>query len=195
MEINFPESTRIFLALPVDKIYHSAIARLQSGLMDDLEHLPHAIRWTKPHRLHLTLFFLGRHPAQSIDRLIYEMNKMDLSRLPKIDFSCNQIQLFPHIKPTVVALTGAPSSSLILLRKTVAECLKKARIHPDLTYENYGFLPHVTLGKLEDASDLKNEPIDINFNFNQLILFKSVPIEPPRSPYVTHTSLYTCSLD
>ena len=194
MEINSPENTRIFLALSVNEIYYNEIARLQSDLMVDLEHLPHAIRWTKPNRLHLTLFFLGRHPEQSITRLIQEMKKMDLRRLPKINFVSTQIQLFPEIKPTVVALTGKSTASLLALRKAIADCLKKARIQPDLLYENHGFLPHITLGKLEEASDLKNEPTEIHFNFNQLILFKSVPIEPPRSPYVTHTPLYTCSL-
>ncbi len=189
MEINSRQNTRIFLALPVDEKYHKAITELQSELMLDLEHLPHSIRWTQPQRLHLTLFFLGRHSQRTIQRLVKELTKIDFSALPPIEFFCNQIQLFPQIKPTVVALTGKTHSSLKLLRESVGHCLEKANIHPDLSIESHGFLPHITLGKLEEPTDFKTQPTKISLHFNELILFKSEPIEPPRSPYVTHTAL------
>jgi 2'-5' RNA ligase len=196
VEISSSKNTRFFLALPVDEIYYDTLIRLQSELALDLAHLPHAIRWTKPARLHLTLFFLGRHSSSSIERLIKTMEQTNFSHLSQnIDFPCTQIQLFPQAKPTVVALTGKKTSaSLMFLRKQVADCLKRAKIEPDLSPETQGFLPHITLGKIEEPTDFKTQPIEIAFNFNQLVLFKSEPIEPPRFPYVTHTPIHSCSL-
>lgn len=189
------KSTRIFLALPVSKIYHADIGCLQSDLKMDLTHLPHSVRWTQPHRLHLTLFFLGRHFYDEITHLIYCMKKMRFSHLlSKPELYCDQVQLFPELRPTVIALTGKASPSLIYLRHEIESCLEKAQVYPDLSHETHGFLPHITLGKLEEPTDLKAQPVDINVSFNQLILYKSEPIEPRRSPYVTHTALYTQSI-
>ncbi len=197
------DSTRIFLALPVDKIYHPTIHRLQSELKMDLAPLPHSVRWTQSQRLHLTLFFLGRHSSKEIEHLIACMKKWHFSNPPwkshlsssgSIELHCDQVQLFPDFKPTVVALTGETTASLLYLRQQVEECLEKAQIYPDLSHETHGFLPHITLGRLEEPTDLKAQPVDITINFNQVILFKSEPIEPPRSPYVTHTALYRCFL-
>ncbi len=186
------KGTRIFLALPVNTTYHADIGSLQFDLKMDLIHLPHSVRWTQPHRLHLTLFFLGRHSYAEINHLIYCMKKMRLSHsLSKPELYCDQAQLFPEVRPTVIALTGKASPSLIYLRHEIANCLEKAQVYPDLSHETHGFLPHITLGKLEEPTDLKPQPVDIVCNFNQIILYKSEPIEPRRSPYVTHTALYT----
>lgn len=182
--------------MPLDKIYHPTISHLQSDLKNDLAHLPHSIRWTKSSRLHLTLFFLGRHSSEKIHHLIHCMKQIKLSSMClKPALYCDQVELFPEFKPTVVALTGKASSSLMHLRQQVAYCLEEAQVYPDLSHETRGFLPHITLGKLEEATDLKAQPADVTFYFNQLILFKSEPIEPKRSPYVTHTPLYTLCIE
>lgn len=192
MEINSSEKIRTFLALPVDEKYYNSILNLQSDLIADLEHLPHAVHWTKKHRLHLTLYFLGYQFPHKIENLINEIKKIrTVFSETEICFSSNQIQLFPTAKPTVIALTGNYPQKLKILRQQLMECLKKVQIHPDLSHENGHFLPHITLGKLKEPTDLKPQFLEMNVDFNKIVLYKSEQIEPG---YVTHTSLYSWSL-
>lgn len=157
--------------------------------MADLEHLPHKISWTKKKRLHLTLFFLGYQSPALLESLIEEINKHYRSSFPStINFTCSQVQLFPSFKPTVIALTGEAPPELILLRNQIANHLQKIDMHPDMSHEIRGFLPHITLGKQKEPTDLKNQPLDMSIQFNELILFKTEQTGPH---CVTHTPLYT----
>ncbi len=176
-----------FLALPVDETYYHTMRNQQFDLMADLEDLPHAVTWTKKSRLHLTLFFLGEQSPKALQALIFEINQMmDKASQDVISFNATQVQLFPIAKPTVIAFTGACASPLRNLRNNLADCLERASIHPDLSHETEGFLPHITLGKLKEATDLKTQPCKTPVNFTQFALFKSEQTGPCN---VTHTQL------
>lgn len=192
MEIRLSRKARTFLALPVDEKYYAMIRDLQSDLMADLEYLPHSVNWTKKSRLHLTLFFLGEQTATSLQLLIAELTKMLQNSSPKkIQFHASQRQLFPTPKPTVIALTGDCLSPLRCLRENIGHCLESINVRPDLSHETEGFLPHITLGKLTEATDLKPEYCDVLVDFSQLMLLKSEQTSPC---VVTHTPLYTWTL-
>ena len=194
--MSWSKETRFFIALTVDEKYCSMLKELQFDLMDDLEYLPHSVNWTKKKRLHLTLFFLGHQSPETLCGFIEAMTKIQREFFQSIFqqpvlFASNQVQLFPTEKPTVIALTGPYPKPLNHLRDTVANCLKETHIKPDLSHEVRGFLPHVTIGTLREATDLKNQPVDITICFTEMVLFKSEMIEP-RS--VTHTPLCSWSL-
>lgn len=173
VEINSSEKIRTFLALPIDEIYYHPMTDLQMNLIEDLERLPHSVHWTKDNQLHLTLFFLGYQTRQQINLLIAELTKKNHQFQDDIYFRADQVQLFPTIKPKVIALTGDRSRGLEHLRHNINHCLQKTSIVPDLSYETQGFLPHITLGKLEKPTDLKNQPFEIEIKFSRVILYKS----------------------
>ena len=126
---------RLFVGIPLS-------ARLQKRLGSEtsrFEHLP--IIPTRIGNFHVTLIFLGFVKEEEIPRIMAALEDTVLDIAP-FEINFTEIKAEPADHPSLVWLTGDPSSELVTLRNAVASTLDY------LTPESKSFRPHVTLAKV-----------------------------------------------
>jgi 2'-5' RNA ligase len=130
--INFPDELKAAL--------HAALESLRRAAPE--------VRWADQDRMHLTIKFLGEQPPSAVDPLLGALREV-ASRYGPISLELRGLNAFPNLRrPRVVWLGMTADPKLELLQHDV-ETACAGLGHP---IEGRAFRPHVTLGRVKDAS-------------------------------------------
>jgi len=104
------------------------------------------VRWEKPEKLHLTLFFVGWTEEDMVSRVVEAVTEGAKSIVP-FSIRLGYLGVFPdYLKPRVVWLgIKGDQQELVRLRRQVAGALV-SRGFPD---EKRGWAPHLTIGRMQ----------------------------------------------
>lgn len=139
----------------------------------------HAIRWTRPENLHVTLQFLAEVRTEHLPMLIKHVRAQieDGLRQPQLTFS--EPQLFPTaFRPRVIVLSIPQQEELSMLASLVGQGIQAA----NYPIENRAFRAHVTLGRIKHPHGLNlgflsevSMPVIEPITVNEVVLFRSEP--------------------
>lgn len=159
---------RLFIAIELDAALCAALLRI----IRKLRHHPSArhIHWTAPEKLHLTLRFLGATSTDRIAALSSAISTLTRELTPFI-ITFDHLIALPAKHPHVVALTALLSPELIYTAQALERSLLTEQIEP----EQRPFLPHITLGRVKERTNLKE--------------LLALPTPPLPNLYVRHITL------
>jgi len=124
---------------------------------------------------HLTLAFLGNVPARVIKNLICSMDKAyRLETSFQTPFST--LRRFPKPTGNIFVLDTEAATRLAFLFQITQEVLAEN----GLVSDNNPFRPHITLGRIKKASNLKNkfkQTVNINLQVDKITLYQSTLTE------------------
>jgi 2'-5' RNA ligase len=129
---------RAFVAIRPPESVAGTLIAAQAGLP--------AGRPVPPENLHLTLAFLGEHPAPVIEDAHYALAQI---RCPAFELRLDGLALIGGGKPRVLCAEVAPSPALAALRRSVRQAARGAGVA--LGRETYR--PHVTLARMGSGLD------------------------------------------
>ena len=137
------ETMRTFVALPISDRAHQRLAGVQRKLKRTLP--AGVIKWVKPAKIHLTLFFLGEVATTRLDP-IQEALKVVARNSPPFTAEIGGLSAFPSPKRPSVLWVGMRDAAgqLALLHHAVNEALANVGFEPD----HRSFTPHLTLGRV-----------------------------------------------
>lgn len=162
---------RLFIGIAVDKPAQQQINELLKPLTKSYRD----IRWVPERNRHLTLAFLGNRPIRVIKKLIRSMD--DAFRLESsFQTPFSTLKRFPKPTGNIIVLDTEAATRLDFLFQITQELLAENGLDPD----NSPFRPHITLGRIRKASDLKekiNQSTRINLQVNRITLYQSTLTE------------------
>lgn len=140
--MNNDETLRLFVALPLGEASHKRLGGVQRKLQRVLP--GGAVRWVKPAKIHLTLFFLGDTSRERVEPIAEALNVVTRN-MPAFPFCLEGLGAFPNTRNPRVIWVGVeePTGRLALLHKAVNEALERVGFEP----ETRPFKPHLTLGR------------------------------------------------
>jgi 2'-5' RNA ligase len=195
--MNDDETLRLFVALPLGEATHKRLGGVQRKLQRVLP--GGAVRWVKPAKIHLTLFFLGDTPRERVDP-IAEALSVVTRNVPSFPFRVKGLGAFPNTRRPRVIWVGVeePTGRLTLLHTAVNEALARVGYEP----ETRPFTPHLTVGRIRRRTSrskarLIGQEIDVakiglltEEEARELVLFRS-ELKPTGAEY---TALRTFEL-
>jgi RNA 2',3'-cyclic 3'-phosphodiesterase len=133
---------RIFLAIPLDEIFHHEIENLLLPLRREIS----GVRWSGAGQIHMTLHFFGAVSRQEIE-LIHLSSQKIASLFSPLKLSLDRIGGFPGLeKPDIIWLgVEEPSGRLLSLQKAIEGEVRTLGFKT----EARAFEPHVTLGRVK----------------------------------------------
>jgi 2'-5' RNA ligase len=172
---------------------------LPENVIVSLKNLQHAlkqydinIRWVNPKNIHLTLKFLGDIPLKKCPEIESVIRSATKTFNP-LALSVKGIGVFPGIKNARVLWTGLDGEVETLAK--LQQSLETQLVCLGLKKENRPFKAHLTLGRIKkrvapaqllEAIRACYEFGPINFNANQVVLYKS----DLKSTGAVYTALY-----
>jgi 2'-5' RNA ligase len=169
--VNLPDMQRVFIGIPVDIQAQQHI----NNLLRPLKGSRGDIRWVPEINRHITLAFLGNVPVAEVDILMglfdetYRQEKHFRYRL-------SMLTRFPESTSRIIALTGEPDRPLDNLFQITLKVLpgNGQRTEPR------AFRPHLTLGRLKRAKQVKttfDQQTDIHVAIGKVVLYQSTLTE------------------
>lgn len=123
---------RAFVALPLPAAIRRGLEIAQVGLPVG--------RPVAPENFHVTLAFLGEHPAPVLEDVHLGLSRI---RAPRFNLRIEGLGVFGGERPRILHARIAPEKALDHLRDKVLRCAREVGI--EIGYERY--LPHVTLAR------------------------------------------------
>ena len=174
---NFEASKlRLFFALNIPQNPKEKLASWQEKYRD----LP--MRWTKPNNLHLTVLFIGWIGEERLQDII-KGGKAVAASFPPFPIRFTGTDYGPPDGPKRMAwLYGMPSLDLSKLKRALE--LEMTRRNISFTQELREFIPHITLGRIQEDTWRKKigketprltQALDHTIHFGSLDLMKSTP--------------------
>ncbi len=158
---------RVFIGIPVDNPAQQQINELLSPVVKSHK----GIRWVPEQNRHLTLSFLGDITAGVIGKLVHSMAQA-YQGVPGFQTGYATLCRFPGSSGNIVALVLKADDQLASLSRITQQLLSENGLVP----ERSRFRPHVTLGRIRDASLFKtkfNQQTNINLKVNKITLYQS----------------------
>lgn len=165
---------------------------LYEQLTQVLEHYAHdypQLKWTSPHKLHLTLLYLGETDHKHLELIKNQLNDIARQTATMLN-ECQQSCLLPSTdNPKVLAYKLKTHPNLLKLHQHLQHALK-----PDQKQTKMNFKPHITLARQpksshEHYSDLSQAIIDLPIPTAPLIIdhmaLVSAPVSQTGSIYQT----------
>ncbi len=182
------QTLRTFLAITIQHELSQQIGETISRLKKALSSCN--IHWHVIDKLHITVRFCGNIQFEQVTRLEKSFAQL-LQRCAAFDLEIGSPILFPNSdNPRIIALDVHPKPGLL----RIAHAAELAAQYCGLPNTDRPYLPHLTLGKIQDdrVPTLDNNPgcLFSKQRVNQLTFFKS-DVSPLKMNY---TSLYTVSL-
>lgn len=142
---------RVFIGIPLDRSAQVQIDELLSPIKDSHRD----IRWVPENNRHLTLAFLGNRPAEVVESIV---GTMDQAYKKETSFKTptSSLMRFPNSRGNILALVLKADAHLARLYRVTQELL----VANGFEFSRTQFRPHITLGRLKRARQLK-------FNLNQ----------------------------
>jgi 2'-5' RNA ligase len=175
---------RIFIGIPVDQQAQKQI----NVLLKPIKKLPVDIYWIPEPNRHLTLAFLGNVPVGRIRNLVGSFDKV-YQRSGRFQFKLTMLNRFPGRMGRIIALVNDPDTTLQDVYQITLDLVQSNGLELD----RKKFRPHVTLGKIRRAHQVKetiNQPTDICLNVSNVRLYESTMTDSG----VVYTSLKDAQL-
>ncbi|HUP01685.1 MAG TPA: RNA 2',3'-cyclic phosphodiesterase [Gemmatimonadota bacterium] len=138
---------RAFVALPCPPALRAALADALAGWRG----LAAGVRWADPHRVHLTLRFLGRATPAGIERLTPALGAA-AGACPPLELAPAATGAFPGwSRPRVFWLGVEGGPALAGLAAAVEAGARRAGFEP----EPRDFTPHLTLGRVKGPNGVR----------------------------------------
>jgi 2'-5' RNA ligase len=144
---DLPETIRAFAAIHLPEELLANIRALQARLQSDFP--KDAVRWTAPEQLHLTLKFLGNIPRRSLGQLKAELARI-CQGLPPLLLRLEGLGCFPTPPKPRVLWVGLAGD--IPQLQTLQSQINAAMQPWCERNEERAFRPHLTIGRLREAS-------------------------------------------
>jgi 2'-5' RNA ligase len=137
---------RSFIAVELSDEARTALADLQNRLKTIVP--PHAVRWTAPASIHLTLHFLGDITPEDIAR-ITDVLRISAGTCSAFNLSLGGLGCFPNTRRPRIIWAGVSGQIQVLtkLHQDLGEKLKVIGYSP----ETRPYSPHLTLGRVKDG--------------------------------------------
>lgn len=179
-----PLVMRVFFAVDLPSAVKETIGHLMMTFKKKSK--SHAIRWTKPENLHITLQFLAEVKTEHVAQLVANVREKVAGQIKKSTFQFGVPQLFPTpYRPRVIVLDVTPQAHLAALSQLIGLGIKAAGYE----IENRPYRAHVTLGRLKHVNGI---PLGFLFDcplptldgipLDEIVLFQSEP-KPDGSTY------------
>lgn len=182
--MTLPPVIRIFFAVDLPPETKEQIGRLIGMLKKKAK--SHAIRWTRPDNLHITLQFLAEMKSEHVPQLVNNVRGNLENYLKQASLHFGSLQLFPNpFRPRVIVLEMSPQDDLAKLSELIGEGITAA----NYAIESRPFRAHLTLGRIKQPQGL-----DLHFvsetvlppmeklKISEVVLFRSEP-QPEGSQY------------
>lgn len=182
--MTLPSIVRVFFAIELP-----ASIKTQLGSFIHLlkkKSKSHAVRWTNPDNLHITLQFLAEVSSVHLPQLVENVQHKIAGQVKKPLLMFGEPRLFPNpFRPRVIVLDVSPQAELGTLAGLIGEGIKLAQYDIDTR----PFRAHLTLGRIK-------QPHGLNLRFlseftapdieailiEEVVLFRSEP-QPEGSRY------------
>ena len=166
---------RSFFAVPLSVQSEQQLAEACDGLWAAVERgmNPEAtIRWIPPQNYHLTLAFLGNIQRRDLS-LLHDIAQQVVADSVEERFELCRFEWFPSaVKPRLLVAVPAECPPLLRLQRELSRRLGGQGFH----LEKRAFRPHISLARVRELSspiDLENEPLGIDCELDELVLFSS----------------------
>jgi 2'-5' RNA ligase len=172
-------SLRAFFAISLPKAGQKQLHHtLQQCHIDDHSH---ALRWTKPYNLHVTLRFIAKILPAQLPILIHKVEQQLQEESP-FTITFEHLHFFPNAeKAKVLAMYAVPQTILLHLSQRISGAMQSCGLSKD----EREFIAHLTLARfrhhgLPSLQTYSTEKI--SHRVHEVVLFESRPSE--------HGSLY-----
>lgn len=181
--MTLPTVIRIFFAIDLPVSMKEELGRFISQLKKKSR--SHAIRWSRPENLHVTLQFLAEVKAEHVPQLI-EQVKMEIEgQIPAITLQLGKLTLFPSpYRPRVIVLDLMPQEELAMLSGLIGHGIRACEYET----ESRPFRGHLTLGRIKHTHGVHLEFLNevekpsLSAPVEEVVLFRSQP-QPEGSMY------------
>ena len=140
---------RAFIALYLSPQLLDECLRIQKTLGRRFD----CIRWTKPEQIHLTLKFLGDLDEQGVPEVSRAIESA-VSQINPFDIVLGACGRFPEDRPARIVWVGfnKGAAQLSSLERAVSAAVTPLGFAP----EKRPFVPHLTIGRVDDGGNIKN---------------------------------------
>ena len=182
--MTLPPVVRVFFAIDLPEAIRDEVGKFIGQLKKRAK--PHAIRWSRPENLHITLQFLAEVRSEHIPLMLENVRKEMVGAIKKSILSLRGLELFPSpFRPRVIVLDIFPQEHLSLL----AEVIGRGIVASGYEVEDRPFRAHLTLGRIKQPhavslsflSEFTVPTID-KIAVQDVVLFRSEP-QPEGSRY------------
>lgn len=182
--MTLPPVIRIFFAIDLPTTTKESLGHFISMLKKKSK--SHAIRWTRPENLHITLQFLAEVKTEHLSPLLANV-RANIAKMPqKINLSFGALHLFPNpYRPRVIVLEILPQDILGELSKAIGMGIQALQYEID----DRPFRAHLTLGRIKHVQGVQLDflsditiPDITTIETNEVVLFRSEP-HPEGSSY------------
>ncbi len=168
---------RVFIGIPVDRPVQHQINELLVPISSSHK----GIRWVPEQNRHLTLAFLGDIAASVVENLVRSMAQT-YQGVPGFQTGYATLVRFPGGSGNIIALVLKTDEALASLSRTTQQMVSENGLVP----ERKPFRPHITLGRIRDASlfNIKlSQKTNINLTVKKITLYQST-LTPSGSIYL-----------
>jgi 2'-5' RNA ligase len=167
---------RIFIAINLPE----KIKKELSKFKDQFSDLP--AKWVEKENLHITLAFLGYIKDEDLPKII-EITKKVASNYSPFQIKIVKVAFFPPkvFPPRMIWAIGEKNEILFKLQENLKNSLSEINI-PQLTEEEKGFIPHITLARIrkweirqmerEEIPQI-DEDLELEFEANSVDIMES----------------------
>ncbi|MFZ2314150.1 MAG: RNA 2',3'-cyclic phosphodiesterase [Gammaproteobacteria bacterium] len=175
--MTFPKVWRIFFAVDMAPDLKNRLGDFITTLKERSK--SHAIRWSRPENLHITLQFLAEVSSDDVTMIAKEVRKIVEEACSQIEISFGQITLFPHpSRPRVIVLDVSAQEALAELSVKIGKGIQAA----NYKIEDKPFKAHLTLGRIKQPKGVNLRfladvvsPITEVVTVKEIVLFRSEP--------------------
>jgi len=166
-----PGLQRVFIGIHVDKHSQQFINQLLKPIKSSRQD----IRWVVENNRHLTLAFLGNIPISEVEILIQLFDET-YQQEAQFQYELSTVTRFPDCTGRIIALTGDPTAPL----DNLFQATRKLLIRNKLEFDQKEFRPHITLGKIKRAKQVKStfdQQTHISLDITKITLYQSTHTE------------------
>ena len=182
--MTLPPVVRVFFAIDLPTAAKEKLGRFIGSLKKKSR--THAIRWSKPENLHITLQFLAEVRSEHIQTMLQNVRQEMEGAVRHSTFNMGRLHLFPDpYRPRVIVLDVTPQSELNKLAILIGQGIQKT--HYEI--EDRPFRAHLTIGRIKQPQGLNmgflsecTSPELEEMALREVVFFRSEP-QPEGSRY------------
>ncbi len=182
--MTLPPVIRVFFAIDLPAAVREKISLFIVALKKKSK--SHAIRWTRPQNLHVTLQFLAEVKTEDLPVLINKVRGEIVGAFAEASINFGNLRLFPNpYRPRVIVMDVVPQEKLANLSQFIGNSIQSLGYEIDVR----PFRGHLTLGRIKHTRGVHldflsevEKPVFEEFALTEVVLFRSEPL-PEGSKY------------